>query len=123
MRGILVVALVLTAAATQAAELGKGKANYAAKCSSCHGKDGKGNPAMAKALKVDLSALDLVDEATLGKSDDELTSIATKGVGKMPSFEGKLKPEEIQAVLSHLRSLSKPGEKKEHKQETQNQQP
>ncbi len=32
---------------------------FAQKCASCHGKDGKGAPSMAKMFKVDIALLDL----------------------------------------------------------------
>lgn len=78
------------------------------KCSSCHAKDGKGNPAMAKMFKLDASALDLTSKVTVSKKDEELIATTTKGHGKMPAYEAKLKAEEIKALVTFIRSLSKP---------------
>ncbi|OGW13654.1 MAG: hypothetical protein A2W77_05920 [Nitrospinae bacterium RIFCSPLOWO2_12_39_16] len=84
-----------------------GKKIYDKKCASCHGKDGKGNSAMVKMLKVDASLLDLLDKATLDKSDEELISIISKGMNKMPAYGKELKDEEIKGIITHIRSLSK----------------
>ena len=84
------------------------KTLYTQKCSSCHGKDAKGNPAMAKMFKLDASALDLTSKTTMAKKDEELIATTTKGHGKMPAYETKLKPEEIKSLVMYIRSLSKP---------------
>ena len=84
------------------------KTLYAQKCSSCHGKDAKGNPAMAKMFKLEASALDLTSKSTSAKKDEELIAITTQGHGKMPAYETKLKPEEIKSLVMYIRSLSKP---------------
>ncbi len=78
---------------------------YDKKCASCHGKDGKGNAAMVKMLKVEAPLLNLVDKATLDKADEDLVSIIVKGLNKMPAFEKSLKNEEIRGTVSYIRSL------------------
>jgi cbb3-type cytochrome c oxidase subunit III len=102
---ILAAALISVAQGAMAADAKKGpdgKALFTAKCASCHGKDAKGSAAMAKMYKLDVSALNLADAKA---SDDELTKIVKAGKGKMPKFEGKLKDDEIAAVLSYVHSL------------------
>lgn len=84
-----------------------GKKVYDKKCTTCHGKDGKGNRAMLKTLKVNASLLDLLDKETLDKSDEELISIISKGINKMPAYGKALKDEEIKDVISYIRSLVK----------------
>lgn len=84
-----------------------GKKIYDKKCASCHGKDGKGNQAMVKMLKVDISLLDIVDKGTQDKTDEELISVTTKGLNKMPAYGKELKDEEIKGVISYIRSLAK----------------
>lgn len=86
------------------AEVEKAKTVYKTKCAACHGKDAKGSPAMAKMFKAPPAALDLMDEESLGKKDDELSSIILKGRGKMPAFGG-LK-NDIEAVVRYLRGLA-----------------
>lgn len=80
---------------------------YNQKCASCHGKDGKGTASMAKMFKLDIAELDLIDEATLEKKDEELDHITTKGAGKMPAYETKLKAKEISELTVYIRSLAK----------------
>ncbi|MBI4397240.1 MAG: cytochrome c [Elusimicrobia bacterium] len=85
---------------------------YTGKCASCHGKDLKGSPTMAKMFKVDAAALNLVDEGTLAKTDEELTKITADGLNKMPAYKSKLKPEEIAAQVAYIRSLAPKAEPK-----------
>lgn len=84
-----------------------GKKIYDKKCASCHGKDGKGNVAMLKMLKVDVSLLNLIDKETQDKMDEELVSIVVKGLNKMPAFGKNLKNEETRGVVFYIRSLAK----------------
>lgn len=84
-----------------------GKKIYDKKCASCHGKDGKGNAAMLKMLKVDASLLNLIDKETQDKTDEDLASITEKGKNKMPAFGKNLKNEEIKSAVSYIRSLAK----------------
>ncbi len=79
-----------------------GKALFAAKCASCHGKDAKGNPGMAKMFKVDAAALSLVG---LKDKDEDLAKIIKVGKNKMPKFQDKLGDPETAAVLAYIRSL------------------
>ncbi len=81
---------------------------YNQKCASCHGKDGKGAASMAKMFKVEMSALDLTDKATLDKKDEVLDALTAKGVGKMPAYGTKLKADEIKALTAYFRGLAKP---------------
>lgn len=105
----LAACMVLTGPA-RAEEVQNNQKIYSAKCGSCHGKDAKGNAGMAKMLKAESAALDLLDEATLGKTDEELVKLTTEGLGKMPAYKGKLSEAEISGVVAYLRELSKPKE-------------
>jgi cytochrome c6 len=103
--------LLVAAALAWAADANDGAAKtYAAKCASCHAKDGKGNPAMAKAFKVEASALDMTKKETLDKSDADLQKIISDGLNKMPAYKGKLTDEDIKGVAAYIRSLAKPKE-------------
>lgn len=76
---------------------------FKAKCAACHGPDGSGSTTMGKNLKLrDLGSADVQKQ-----SDDELTTIITKGKGKMPSYDGKLTKEQISDVVKYIRSLKK----------------
>ena len=79
---------------------------YAAKCASCHAKDGKGNAAMVKVFKVDASALDLTKDSTLAKSDAALAKVTTDGINKMPAYKGKLTDAEIAGLIAYIRTLA-----------------
>ncbi|MBI4063223.1 MAG: c-type cytochrome [Elusimicrobia bacterium] len=105
-RYLAIIAIFVVTQMAWAADIGKGKLTYGAKCASCHGPSAKGNPAMAKMFKVDAAALNLVDQETGAKKDEELTTTIIKGKGgKMPAFDGKLKADEIADVLAYIRSL------------------
>ncbi|MBL0350971.1 MAG: cytochrome c [Elusimicrobia bacterium] len=96
-------ALVLFAAAAGAEDVVK---LYGAKCAGCHGKDGKGSAVMVKALKVDLAALSLVDAPSLAKKDEELVTLTLVGQGKMPAQKGKIKDEDVKALVAYVRGLA-----------------
>jgi len=71
-----------------------GAAVFAESCASCHGADGAGGfgPALAGGAVVAA----VPDPA-------EQVAVITDGRGGMPSFEGQLSPEEIQAVTDYTR--------------------
>lgn len=86
-----------------AADMGSGKALFEKSCVGCHGKDGKGNPAMAKVLGE--KGLNLTAPEVAKKSDDELLKVIGQGMGKMPA--SKLSKDEQKQVLGYVRSLAK----------------
>src|SRR3989338_6703871 len=79
---------------------------FQSKCGSCHGKDGKGNAAMSKVFKVEPAALNIVDEETSVKKDEELLKIITEGKNKMPAYGKQLKAEQQKSVLQYFRGLA-----------------
>jgi cytochrome c6 len=87
-----------------AGQAADGKAVFDKSCVGCHGKDGKGNPAMAKALGE--KGLDLTSKEAKQKSDEELLKVISDGSGKMPAQKSLSKDEQKQ-VLGYVRSLSK----------------
>jgi alcohol dehydrogenase (quinone), cytochrome c subunit len=82
-----------------------GKATYDKLCASCHGADGKGNPAMIKALGE--KGLNIVGKETKAKKDDELLKVIAEGAGKMPASGKGLSEQERKDVLAYARSLAK----------------
>jgi mono/diheme cytochrome c family protein len=94
-----------------AADVPKGQTLYATKCAMCHAKDLKGNPAMAKVLKVDAVKLNLASKETQAKTDAELIATTTKGDGKMPAQEKKLTADEIANIIAYVHSAGGAGEK------------
>lgn len=89
-----------------AADLAKGKEVYDKKCAMCHGKDLKGNAAMAKTFKLEPKELSLQASDIGAKSDADLIAVTAKGEKKMPAFEGKLSAEEIANSIAYIRSAS-----------------
>lgn len=79
---------------------------FAVKCAGCHGKDGSGD----RAYKVGRPYTDLTDG--LWKHGGDLSSVRraiSEGPEKspMPAFRGRLSETEIDAVASHVLTLSR----------------
>jgi len=83
--------------------------NWDKNCAACHGKDGTGQTAMGKKLKIK----DYTDAAAQSEFTDEQAVNAIKdgikedGKTRMKAFGEKLSDEEIQALVAHVRSLKK----------------
>jgi len=106
---IAVVALVVSLAlpsmaadAPAAAAAVDGKDLYVKKCAMCHGQAGapsamgKGSPSFN-------------DPVWQSKTTDEaITQVTLGGRNKMPKFEGKLTPEQVQALVLYVRKLAPP---------------
>ncbi|HKF03060.1 MAG TPA: cytochrome c [Candidatus Sulfotelmatobacter sp.] len=73
-------------------------ATYKAKCAMCHGADGKGGKMGTK---------DFASPEVKSMTDAQLTEAITKGKGKMPAYEGKLKDTEIKDLVTYIRSMAK----------------
>ncbi len=107
----MVLATVAVVPAASAADAGKGKEIYTKSCGGCHGPEGKGDGAAAKAMNP--KPTNLADKASMSKLDDAaLTKVIVKGgvgTGKsplMPAFS-QLKDQEVKDVIAYIRSLSK----------------
>jgi cytochrome c6 len=77
--------------------------NFKTKCAVCHGADGSGDTAMGK--KMGVKALGSAEVQK--QSDAALNEVITKGKAKMPAYDGKMTPDEIKALVGHIRSLAK----------------
>src|SRR6476661_10486663 len=95
--------MVAASAPAWAGEAKAGKATYDKLCVSCHGADGKGNPAMAKVMGE--KALNIVSKEVQAKKDPELLKVIVEGAGKMPASGKSLSAQEQKDVLSYSRSL------------------
>jgi cytochrome c6 len=74
-------------------------ATYKAKCAMCHGADGKGGKMGTK---------DFASPEIQKMSDAELAEVIAKGKApKMPSYEGKLKDNEIKDLAAYVKGLGK----------------
>ena len=108
MNYIAMIALAAFAAAQPPASKGSadlGKKIFTAKCTTCHGRDGKGVASMAKLFKVDPEKMNWTSSVNQGKTDAELKTTITNGNGKMPSFKGKLSDGDMANVIAFIRSL------------------
>jgi mono/diheme cytochrome c family protein len=81
-----------------------GKSLYANRCVGCHGADGKGNQAMAKALQANIP--DLISKEIRKKTDAELLDVLKKGKGKMPPATG-LSEKELKDLVGYVKGFSK----------------
>ena len=87
-----------------AAYAANGQEVFEAHCASCHGADGKGRTPAGKKLRAkDLAESKLAD-ADVEKQIVNGTQDA-KGNARMPEFKTKLSPEEIAALVAHVKSL------------------
>ncbi len=83
-----------------------GKKIYGFDCAMCHGKDGDGKGDLADSMGLKLR--DYRDPTTLKDlTDGELYYLLTKGKGKMPGDEDRMKPEQRWNLINYLRSLAK----------------
>jgi len=73
-------------------------ATYKAKCAMCHGPEGKGGK---------MGTRDFASAEVKAETDAQLTEIISKGKGKMPAYDGKLKDTEIKDLVTYIRSLAK----------------
>ena len=86
------------AVCTSSAAAQDAAATYKAKCAMCHGPDGKGGK---------MGTRDFASAEVKAETDAQLTDIITKGKGKMPAYDGKLKADEIKGLVAYIRSLAK----------------
>jgi cytochrome c6 len=102
----LTAALLLAGSCTlaQAADKAAGAATYNARCKSCHGADGSGNPAIAKMMNVALVSLGSAEVQK--KSDADLKAVVTAGKGKMRPVAG-VAGTDLDNVIAFVRSLKK----------------
>lgn len=99
---LLLIALLAPLTA-RAADASDGAGVFKAKCAMCHGADAAGNTVMGQKLGIK----DLRSSEVQKQSDGELAQVITKGKNKMPAYEGKLAGEQVQNVVTYLRSVAK----------------
>ena len=75
-----------------------GAAVFAQNCARCHGNDGRAQTAKGRSVgATNLTSADWQPDTARD------IRIVTRGKEDMPSFKGKLKPAEIEAVVSYIR--------------------
>lgn len=81
-----------------------GNALYAAKCATCHGKDGRGIPSWRSKGQPDFTD----PKWQKSRTDAQISDATKNGKGKyMPAFKAKMSDEEIAAVVARVRSFGK----------------
>ena len=96
-------AILLAVPASLCAQTDAAK-SFKTNCVLCHGADGSGSSPTGKALH----AKDLRSPEVQQQSDADLTTVISKGRGKMPAFGAKLKADEIKDMVAYVRDLAKP---------------
>ena len=79
-----------------------GKAAYDKACKSCHGAEGKGNPAIAKMMKVEMRALG--SSEVQAKNDAAISKDITEGMGKMKGVKSLAAPD-VKSVVEFVRTF------------------
>jgi cytochrome c553 len=104
MVAVLLIPVLLLAGPQTKGDAKAGKAVYDKKCASCHGANGEGKPALAKALKVEIR--DLGSKEVQAKTDEVLAKESKDGVGKMKPVAG-LSEQDVADLVAYIRSLKK----------------
>ncbi len=92
------------ASKTSAGDVTNGKAVYSRACQKCHGADGSGVLAIAKALKVELKPLGSAEAQKT--SDAEMAKIIKDGKGKMAKVSA-LTDKDVADVVAYVRTFKK----------------
>jgi mono/diheme cytochrome c family protein len=111
---VMLVGVLGPVTVAYAADAAVGKQLSVKHCDRCHGDAGKGDGAMLKRLKADVTPVDWTDKAAMGKlKDADLAQVIKEGgktSGKskvMPAFKDKLSDAEVGDVMAYIRSLAK----------------
>ena len=99
---IPLIAITILTSVTLLGADAAGKDLFAQKCKACHGAEGQGNPAIAKAMKVTLKPLGAKE--VLAKSDDDLKKIILSGMGKMKPV-ASLSAAQAADIVTFVRTL------------------
>lgn len=81
-----------------------GADTFAAKCASCHAKDGSGNTTIGKKMAL----RDLGSAAVQKQTNQQLHDITANGKNKMPAYGKKLTAGQINELVAFMRTLAKP---------------
>ena len=71
---------------------------YERNCAKCHGKTATGRH---------FGGPSLASPGVAAMSSDDLHNVISNGKGHMPKFAGKLKPEEIDQLVTQIKALAK----------------
>lgn len=100
---VLIPALALLNApiARAAGGADRGETIYKVKCVKCHGANGSGQTDMGKSVH----AKDLRTKLVQSQSDTDLKNTVMYGQNQMPAFTGRLDDQQLDDVISYVRTL------------------
>lgn len=75
---------------------------YKTNCVPCHGPDGRGTP-----VGKSLQAADFHSTQVQQQSDSQLAGVISEGRGNMPAFGTRLSKDQIDALVTYIRTLGK----------------
>ena len=109
MKKLVAISITMLLASALSSLAGDVKETYDKNCSSCHGKDGKGETKMGKKEGVkdytDAKSWEGLDDAKAFKSVKEGMTEGDKT--KMKPFAEKLSDDDIKAVIAYMRAFKK----------------
>lgn len=108
---MLVLVLLVPAAAFAEAPNPQIDRLWRAKCSSCHGPDGKGATEQGKKMAVE----DMTSPAWQAITDDKMKSAMNDGLKRdqggvhqeMEAYKAQLRPDQIDGLVAYVRALKK----------------
>jgi cytochrome c6 len=85
---------------------------WKAKCSSCHGEDGKGATEQGKKMGVrDMTTAAFWKDVTDAKAKDAITNglkvVKDGKVQEMEPYKDKIKPEDVDALVAYVKTFKK----------------
>ncbi len=87
------------------ADLAKGKKVYTDKCLKCHGEKGRGDG--PRAYDLSKKPADYTDKEKMSKfTDADLKKVVKEGKKPMPAFGAKLSDEDIDGVITYIRTFA-----------------
>ena len=89
------------------AQAKSGKDLYTVNCMTCHKDSGKGGKVTVDGRTMEPD--DLTSAKMKAKTDDKIYGYVADGIEDegMPAFKSKMSPDEIKAVVAHIRELQK----------------
>lgn len=100
-----VITFAGTAFAEDAAKL------FSKNCVTCHGADAKGETDIGEALQItnltDAKVQERLTDDAITKQITDGSTDKTTGAVRMPPFKAVLKPDEIKALVKHVRTFKK----------------
>ncbi len=102
--GVVALIVGVCGSGFAAGDAKNGKVVYTRSCQKCHGLDGAGMPAIAKALKVEMKPLG--SEEAQKMTDEEMAKAIKEGKGKMAKISA-LTDKDVADVIAYVRTFAK----------------